>query len=64
MSPERRKIIGNRKVEEYWWAGRLVTYVDNHLSQHSFDEAVSIVEMDHRASLPTPQPENPGTSRD
>lgn len=40
MSPERKAIIGEHKVEEYYWAGKMVVYVDNHLvNTETFDEA-------------------------
>ena len=45
MQPERvKKVIYNEcsyLVEEYYWAGEMVVYVDNVLNDLSFDEAVS-----------------------
>ena len=44
MSPDRVKIVGNQKVEEFYWVGRHVVYVDNRLSKDTFDEACSKLE--------------------
>ena len=44
MSPDRVKVIGSQKVEEFYWAGRQVVYVDNCLSKDTFDEACSKLE--------------------
>jgi hypothetical protein len=30
MSPDRKEIIGNLKVEQYYWAGKTVVYLNNH----------------------------------
>lgn len=45
MSPDRKKIIGNVKIEEYYWAGKIVVYVDNHLSDLSFEDACRAAEL-------------------
>jgi len=41
MSPERSKTVNGKKVCEFWWAGKLVVYVDNRLYCGSFDDAVA-----------------------
>ena len=38
MSPDRHKIVNGKKVEEYYWAGKMVVYVDNWAVTQSFDE--------------------------
>jgi hypothetical protein len=38
MSPERRKIIGKDKIEEYYWAGKVVCYVNNVFVEGTFEE--------------------------
>jgi hypothetical protein len=38
MSPERRAEIGDKIIEEFYWAGKVVVYVNNFLSNHSFEE--------------------------
>lgn len=40
MTPEKKKVINGRTVEQYYWAGEWVTYVDGHLVPETFDEAV------------------------
>ncbi len=44
MTPERVKTINNVKIEEFWWAGEFCCYVNNILSEHSFDDNVRIAE--------------------
>jgi hypothetical protein len=44
MSPERVEIVNNCKIEEFWWAGEMCCYVNNNLSEHTFDENVRIAE--------------------
>jgi len=39
MTPERKEIIGSHKVEEYYWAGKKVVYIDNKATEETFDEA-------------------------
>jgi len=43
MSPERKKIVNGKKVEEYYWAGKKVVYVDNHGVEMTFDEACNAI---------------------
>jgi len=39
MSPERREMINGVKVEEYYWNGKMVVYVDNRANDdQTFDE--------------------------
>ena len=38
MSPERKKIISDHKVEEYVWGRKLVVYIDSRASEMRFDE--------------------------
>lgn len=39
MSPERKIIIDDRKVEEFYWSGRLVVYIDNRLTDETYEAA-------------------------
>jgi hypothetical protein len=39
MTPERKAEVDGHVVEEYWWGGRFVVYIDNHLTKESFTEA-------------------------
>ena len=36
MTPKRRETINGHTVEEYWWAGDYVVYVDGVRNQNSF----------------------------
>lgn len=39
MQPERKRDIGKHWVEEYYWAGKMVVYVDNHATEETFEKA-------------------------
>lgn len=40
MTPDRKITIAGSRVEEFYWAGKMVVYVNNQLVSESFDEAV------------------------
>lgn len=40
MTPDRKITIGGSRVEEFYWAGKMVVYVDNQLTGETFEEAV------------------------
>lgn len=40
MEPDRKIVIGDDQIEEYYWAGKMVCYVNHRLSERSFDEEV------------------------
>ena len=40
LAAERYQFVGGYIIEEFWWAGRMVVYVDNRRSQMSFDVAI------------------------
>lgn len=40
MSPYRRAIIKGHFIEEFYWAGKKVVYVDNFLTSMSYDQAI------------------------
>ena len=40
MTPDRKVVVNGKKVEEYYWAGEYVTYIENRLFNGSFDSAV------------------------
>lgn len=46
MIPERKQVIEGVKVEEFYWAGRQVVYVDNRLTDESFDEACKRIQLE------------------
>lgn len=44
MKAERTKKVNNHVVEEFYWAGKIVVYVDNNLVSESFEEVVKKLE--------------------
>lgn len=40
MSPSRKCTAGGRKIEEFYWNGKYIVYVDNRLSEMTYPEAV------------------------
>lgn len=51
MTPERKKVIDDSKVEEFYWAGKMVTYIDNSLSEENFDDACKRLELEYGQRL-------------
>jgi hypothetical protein len=45
MSPNREKKIGSHHIEEFYWAGRMVVYVDNRKTEQSFETACETIEQ-------------------
>ena len=43
MTPEQSTEIKGRKVEQFYWAGKTVVYVDNHLVRGSYSETCEAV---------------------
>lgn len=41
MSPVRRRVINGNLIEEYYWTGRFVVYVNHAKSEHTFEEEVA-----------------------
>ena len=39
MTPERSFLIKSDKVEEYYWNGEMVVYVNNHSTEDTYEEA-------------------------
>ena len=45
MTPHKTKSINGHKVEQFYWAGRMVVYVDNHLQKdQTFEEVCADLE--------------------
>ena len=40
MSPNRAKVINHFKIEEFYWNGRFVVYINNSKTDMNFEEAV------------------------
>ena len=41
MSPNKQIVIGETKIEQYYWNGKSTVYVNNRLFGWTFDEAVT-----------------------
>lgn len=41
MSPDKVKTIRGHKIEQFYWAGRNVVYIDNRLTDWKYDEITS-----------------------
>lgn len=46
MTPERKKTIDGTKVEEFYWAGKMVVYIDNQRTDESYDAACKRLEAE------------------
>lgn len=44
MKPDREKRVGRNLIEEYYWAGKWVVYVNNKRYDGTYEEAVKWVE--------------------
>ena len=44
MKARRHTTIGIYKIEEYYWNGRLIVYVNNKLTDKTYEETVQYVE--------------------
>lgn len=51
MAPERKRIIDDHKVEEFYWASKLVVYIDNRLTHESFDDACNRLQIEYGERL-------------
>jgi len=49
MKPERYKKINGKMIEEYYWADKLVVYVNNRKFDGTFEEACKLAEMEEQA---------------
>lgn len=39
MEADREAVINGKRIAEFYWAGDIVVYVDNRLTEKSFEEA-------------------------
>lgn len=47
MTPERSKIINGHLVEEYYWCGGMVVYIDHHNVNLDFESACAKLENEN-----------------
>lgn len=50
MNPERSKKVGKHTIEEFYWAGEWVVYVDNRSSDLSYEDACKKYEVEEGES--------------
>lgn len=51
MSPDRVKVIDDHKVEEFYWAGKMVVYIDNQLTDETFERACNRLDLEYGQRL-------------
>ena len=53
MSPEKTKKIGPHLIEEFYWNGKMIIYVDNKKTNETFESACRGVEesLDHEQEI-------------
>jgi hypothetical protein len=44
MTPQRKTTIGIYKIEEYYWNGKMVVYVNNKLTEKTYEEVIQYIE--------------------
>ncbi len=48
MSPDKKEIVNGKKVEEYYWGGKYVVYIDNRLFKGTYKEAITQIKRDEK----------------
>lgn len=51
MTPERKDKVRDQKVEEIYWAGRYICYVNNRLSAEDFDATMARLKRNEPAKF-------------
>lgn len=51
MSPDRVKIIDGNRVEEFYWAGKMVVYINNRATDETFEKACSRLDLEYGQRL-------------
>lgn len=51
MSPDRVKVIDEHKVEEFYWAGKMIVYIDHHLTEETFEQACNRLDLEYGRRL-------------
>ena len=41
MTPERSTSINGRRIDEFYWHGEMVVYIDHRATEESYDDAVA-----------------------
>lgn len=51
MTPSKTKTINGQLVEEFWWAGKYVVYIDHHATEETFNQAVARLTAENEQRL-------------
>lgn len=44
MISEKSIVVNGNKIEQYWWAGKLVVYINNIAYEGNYEEAIKYCE--------------------
>lgn len=58
MTPERKEKIGPHILEEYYWAGKIVVYIDNSLTDETFNVARMRLKLEKAKPCTKEEPRN------
>lgn len=47
----RKEVVGNHVVEQFIWNNRLIVYIDNHLTEKSFNQTVKDLKNEERRRM-------------
>lgn len=51
MSPDRKEIVNGKLVEEYYWAGQYVVYVDHYAAKGGYDKIIEKLRLNEPISM-------------
>lgn len=51
MSPDRKETVNGKLVEEYYWAGEYVVYVDHRAANGSYDKIIENLRLNKPISM-------------
>lgn len=51
MTPDRVKVIDDNRVEEFYWAGKMVVYINNRATEETFEKACNRLELEYGQRL-------------
>lgn len=51
MSPDRKETVNGKLVEEYYWAGEYVVYVDHRAAKGSFEKIIEKLRRNEPISM-------------
>lgn len=51
MTPDRVKVIDDNRVEEFYWAGKMVVYINNRATDETFEKACIRLDLEYGQRL-------------